>query len=62
MAANHPLNARQQKILDHINVRGSAQIRDFTGVLEVSEATIRRDLDEQLVVFADRPVNVYVCY
>lgn len=46
MEGNHTLNARQQKILDYINVNGSAQIRDLAQVHAVSEATIRRDFDE----------------
>ena len=46
MEVNRVLNARQQEILDYINVNGSANIRDFIGMYDVSEATIRRDFDE----------------
>ena len=46
MALNHAPNARQQKILDHVNAQGSVQIREFAEVVQVSEATVRRDLDE----------------
>jgi DeoR family fructose operon transcriptional repressor len=46
MEGNRPLNARQRKILDWINEKGSAQIRELSGVHGVSEATIRRDFDE----------------
>ena len=46
MAENHLLNSRQYKILDRINADGGAYIRDLDEELGVSEATIRRDLDE----------------
>lgn len=46
MEGNRVLNVRQQEILDYINVNGNASIRDFIGIYEVSEATIRRDFDE----------------
>lgn len=46
MENNKPLTARQQQILQHINDNDGAQIRDFLGILDVSEATIRRDIDE----------------
>ena len=45
MEPSHVLNARQQKILDAIDTSGSADIRDFSGMYPVSEATIRRDFD-----------------
>lgn len=46
MEGNRALNARQQEILDYINANGNANIREFIGVHDVSEATIRRDFDE----------------
>ncbi len=46
MEGNRVLNVRQQEILDYINGNGSATIRDFLGIYDVSEATIRRDFDE----------------
>ena len=46
MEGNRVLNVRQQEILDYINVNGNANIRDFIGIYDVSEATIRRDFDE----------------
>ena len=46
MENNRPISTRQQQILQYINDNGGAQIRDFIGMLEVSEATIRRDIDE----------------
>ena len=46
MEVNRVLNVRQQEILDCINANGNANIRDFVGIYDVSEATIRRDFDE----------------
>lgn len=40
------LNTRQQAILEFINNNGNAQIKDLSLLHSVSEATIRRDLDE----------------
>lgn len=37
---------RQKQVLDYINKNGSAQIKELAEVFGVSEATIRRDLDD----------------
>lgn len=37
---------RQQRILEYAQEKGSVQIKELTSYLGVSEATIRRDLDE----------------
>jgi len=38
--------SRQQKIMEYVKEHGSAQIKDLAEYLEVSVATVRRDLDE----------------
>lgn len=38
--------SRQQKIIEYVNQYGSAQINELADYLEVSVATVRRDLDE----------------
>ena len=39
-------NTRQQAILAYVNEEGSASIRQLSDMLAVSEATVRRDLDD----------------
>lgn len=38
--------SRQQKIMEYVEEHGSVQVKELAEYLEVSEATVRRDLDE----------------
>lgn len=46
MAGANSLNARQAHMLEHVSENGSAQIKEFSAICGVSEATVRRDFDE----------------
>ena len=41
-----PVNARQERILDELERNGFASVVDLSGLLQVSEVTIRRDLEQ----------------
>ncbi|MEG2258574.1 MAG: DeoR/GlpR family DNA-binding transcription regulator, partial [Oscillospiraceae bacterium] len=46
MAVSSTLNVRQQDIMKQVNKEGNVLIKDMAVECKVSEATIRRDLDE----------------